>query len=219
MVYVTFGKPHQQHGDYKEYRELYEPDYSDPNLDRNNLYSRFTTACRDGLAMKRGEQVETFTPDQAPQKVRISELNKNTKLRDAFRILNGVPLVSDRLRAIIERFDQGVHQFFPVDVTLPAGRKPLKGYHIIIVTTKKATIRPELSYISVNNGRLGDIAWTSYSFRSKGSKVVFSPDCRKGAHMWREDKMRGELFFSDELEAAMREEGVKFYEYWQGEIA
>ena len=197
IIEITHGRPYQQDGSYTEFKKRY--------TDINERV-RFSNLWRDG------EGLSQLTAEQVPKKIKITGLRKTAKLPDAFRVLNGLPLVSDPLRNIIEQLDPKLHQFFPVEVALPAGREPDTGYNVFIVTTKKRTIMPELSDVS------GPSRWGSYNLQSPGSNVSFSPECREGAHIWREERFRGQLFMSDELEAAMRSEELNYLKYWSGII-
>ena len=198
IIEITYNRPFQQDGSYDDY--LKRP------TDLDELVN-LTRAWKDG------EDIGSLTSDQIPKSIKIKGIKKTTKLPDAFRVLNALPLVSDALRDVIERMDPGIHQFFPVDLTLPAGRKPETGFNVIIVTTKKKTILSELSEVS------GPRYGTAYTLKSPGSKVVFSPRCLEGSNIWREVGYRGRLFISNELESVIRSEKLKFLKYWPGEIS
>ena len=197
IIKITYNRPFQQDGSYEEYQNTH------PDL---NQRVKFISAWRDG------EDIGKLTSKQVPKNIKITGLRKAATLPDAFRVINGLPLVSDSLRNLIEQMDPGIHQFFPVELTLPAGRKLKTGFNVIIVTTKKKTILPEIS--DVSGPRYG----SAYSLKSPGSKVVFSPSCLVGAHMWREIGYRGRLFISNELESAIRSKGLKFMKCWSGEV-
>jgi len=119
--------------------------------------------------------------------------------------------VSEPLRALIEKFDPGIHDFFPVDLTLPAGRKPETPYYVFIIRAQKDTFIPELS-------RHGGDKFNGKYYQIVGEEASFSSECRKGAHIWREKRLTGVILFSDELEAAMRSAGIRYYKYWCADI-
>lgn len=215
MVYVveiSLGRPHQEKGIDKEYELRHRPKgfiYDESN--RNDMYEKACHLWRDGnhIDMK-------LTHEDVPKKIKITGLPKTARLRDAFWVVNGLPLVSDPLRDLIERFDPGIHDFFPVELELPAGREPETGYSVLILRAQKDTFIPELSHHGGDryNGRMFQLITTS----PKKRKVSFTPACLKGAHIWREKRLSGEVFLSDELEAAMRLEGIRFYKTWRGDV-
>jgi len=84
-------------------------------------------------------------PNKLPKKLVLRKTVKN--LRDAFRSINGISLVSDSLRDVIETLDPGLHQFFPIQVEFPRGKVVEKKYNVIIVRETKKTIIPELSEV------------------------------------------------------------------------
>lgn len=192
VVQVTLQGPYQQLGTYKEFQERFER--------KERL--KYVHAWKYGY--------HQLHPEQVPEILRLKKSRKS--LRDAFRSLNGIGLVSDDLREVIEGFDPGGHQFFPIRVEFPRGKLPEKKYNVINITTQKKTIIPELS--AVDGPRYGQF----YSVIEHLKDVSFTPACREGTHMWREEGFDNEHFISDELEAAIREKGLKYLKYWPGKI-
>ncbi len=200
MVYIidiTWDRPFQQSGSFMAFEEK----YPDPKE-----LIKFVHVWRDG------KKTPKLTADQVPRKIALTGLRKTSKIPDAFRTRDGLPLVSDALRSLIEKMDPGFHQFFPVELSLPKGREPETGYNIIIVTESKTSIIPELSEVQLTE--YGD-----YRFNYGHPKIVFSPECRSGANIWREEKFDGRLFISDKLDNEIRSQGLKYYRRWKGEIA
>jgi len=198
IIDITWGRPFQQHGDFKEFRKKH------PDLDQIGNY---ISVWRDGVNAK------PLSDDQVPKRIEISELKKTSELPDSFRVREGLNIVSNELKSLIEEFDPGLHQFFPVEISLPAGREPETRYYIIIVTESKATIIPEMSKVS------GPRHGKNYSIPVSETKTVFSSECQTGANIWREEGFRGRLFISDEIDQEIKARHLKFYKRWKGEIA
>ncbi|WP_377191647.1 imm11 family protein [Ruegeria meonggei] len=49
---------------------------------------------------------------------------KPKKLPDIFSARNGVRIITDRVRQILEDFDPGVHQIIPIEAVYKDGSKP-----------------------------------------------------------------------------------------------
>lgn len=192
VVEVTLGGGYQQLGKYPEFEERVSREEHRISVD----------------AWKHGDH--QLKPEQVPKKLILFKPRKN--LRDAFRSLNGISVVSDAMREVIETLDPGLHQFFPIQVEFPRGKLPEKKYNVIIISTKKKTIIPELS--EVDGPRYGKF----YSVVEYRKDVSFAPVCRDGAHMWREEGFRNEHFISDELAAAIKAKELKYLKHWPGKI-
>ena len=128
------------------------------------------------------------------------------KLGAWLEVTNGLNLVADELRAIIERLEHRVHQFWPVDVVLPTGARPPHNYHALVIGQFRDSLLDEQSDLW-ESGRLkfaGDT--TAKAFK----RVVVSADRIRGAHLWRERRLaRPEICISNALRSAIAEAGLK----------
>ena len=119
---------------------------------------------------------------------------------------DGLNLVADELRAIIERLEPGVHQFWPVEVVLPTGARPPHDYHALVIGQFRDSLLDERSDLW-ESGRLrfaGDT--TAKAFK----RVVVSADRIGSAHLWRERRLaQPDICISDAFHSAIAEAGLK----------
>lgn len=126
--------------------------------------------------------------------------------------MNGIHAVSEELKAAIEALEPGVHEFWPIRLTLPGGDAWPVQYYTMRIGRFLDSFRPDAS----DEG----------SWRKRGIKVdryyVNIPDKKHfsglgmsqaeigGAHLWREKHLyRPKICMSDEMQAAMKAAGFK----------
>jgi hypothetical protein len=108
--------------------------------------------------------------------------------------------VSDRFKALVERFEPGVHQFFPM--TVKSGNKPLGTLYYFNICNRIDGMDHDACIPPI---RPGDR--TYHGLSQPGEKLVLSARKTAGVHIWR-DMRRGDAFISDAFAAAMVEEGL-----------
>ena len=147
-----------------------------------------------------GPVIAPFRPHAYTVKGRVP------KLGAWLEVTNGLNLVADELRAIIERLEPGVHQFWPLEVVLPKGARPPHDYHALVIGQFRDSLLDEQSDLW-ESGRLkfaGDT--TAKAFK----RVVVSIDRIGDAHLWRERRLtRPNICISNALRSAIAEAGLK----------
>lgn len=109
--------------------------------------------------------------------------------------------VDERLKAIIERLEPGVHEFFPFELMMPKGKRYPEQYYILRIrqyfdafsreqtaeeSFDESTSNPGLLFLNTSKRALNDLAV---------SRAVF-----EGAHLWRDRTFEEDLTcFSDQL--------------------
>ena len=127
------------------------------------------------------------------------------KLGAWLEVTNGLNLVANELRAIIERLEPGMHQFWPVEVVLPKGARPPHDYHALVIGQFRDSLLEERSDVRGSNARFARDT-TAKAFK----RVVVSADRIGDAHLWRERRLaRPEICISDTLRSAIAEAGLK----------
>lgn len=123
--------------------------------------------------------------------------------QDVNAFLRGTLLVSDRCRAIVERFEPGRHQFVPVSVERRNGKR-LDDMHILVIGVRLNGHNHDLCRPPLGTKRV-------YA-REKGGgwRVVFHPDRIKGRHLWHEIHRAG-TFISAELAQAFDDARLEGY--------
>jgi hypothetical protein len=202
-----------------EQRRLY--DHGDKPADHGAPeYSSYVTGkfiCERGApANPAGYSFSPVEPLEAPKSFLTQKTHQ--KLGSLIKLNNRILAVDAALKAIIERLEPGVHQFFPMDVIMPRGRVYPRQYYTIVIGQYLDSFSPENS----KKGSWNDYAPEfpdvySYESSSKGisglalSKAVFC-----GAHLWRERRFTGLLTcFSDELQGEIAKAGLRIPRHYR----
>ena len=118
-----------------------------------------------------------------------------------FGHLHGSPLVTERLKALIERFEPGVHQFWPMPVEDEAGERAAMRYWLTVCNRidafdKERSVPPVTGLLYIGFGR-------------EGSRPVLRSEVIGNCHLWRDVYCnRPYPFVSDVLADAMIAEAM-----------
>ena len=106
---------------------------------------------------------------------------------------------------MIEHFDPGIHQFFPIAITSKKKLFEDATHYLFNVCTVKDTINTERSgfKFGINNGKR-----FVYNLIDQQTKRVLQNNDVPG-HVWREDLYTSEVYISDDVFHAAAEAGVK----------
>lgn len=151
-----------------------------------------------------------FSPLEEHEPPRFFQtLRKHTDLCSIIKLNCLIPAVDDDLKAIIEHLEPGVHQFYPLEIRLPAKKVYPKNYYTLVVgtfldsfafdqTKPGSAHSPSPGRFNLNTTKK---AMAGAAFR----KVGFA-----GHHLWRERTFwHNVLCFSEELHDAIVEAGIK----------
>ena len=126
----------------------------------------------------------------------------------------GILAVEHQLKKIIDRLDPGMHQFFPIDISMPKGAIFPAEYYILVVGRYFYSFLPD-------NSKEG--SFTSgggyYGFRDKKDSISglsFSRDVLGKSHLWRERRFSSKLTcLSDELESEIIKAGLSLPKHFK----
>ena len=145
---------------------------------------------------------------------RPKELGSLLKLR------GGVRAVDEDLKNIIERLEPSVHQFWPLQIVMPNGDGHPNRYYGMMVLRHLDSFMPEQSDPDCWRG--GEIApginsYTVYgSSREDHAGLAMASSVFGSSHLWRERAlMNPTLFFSDELQAAIKSAGLRIPKHFK----
>ena len=124
--------------------------------------------------------------------------------------MNGIHVVSERAKDVIERFDPDLHQFFPLRLCTKRGVEIEGPWFAMNVTVRQDSIDLEKSRVQKSTRRPDKL--NSFWVNSTTKDVLvdtskLSPEI----HFWREARFQGSLLGSDAFAAALKEAGVKFF--------
>lgn len=163
--------------------------------------------------------VEPLAPHEFPTEV---ALDKNYSTLGAWlELKRAIIAVDERLKALIEVLEPGVHRFWPLRLVKPNGQDFPTRYYGIVIDRFLESFLPEATKPEVFEGGKefydggGNLRKSDYRVRGIGSKakynaMVFSTAKIDGAHLWRERRLSDpKIFISDELKAAIDANGLK----------
>jgi hypothetical protein len=155
-----------------------------------------------------------LAPHEIPSEVVTTEIHK--LLGSLVTVGNSLLAVDEALKDIIERLEPGVHQFWPIKITNRKGQDYPKQFFGMIILRYLDSFRPaesdEGSWFDRGGGRSYSILGGSKGYAGAAmSKAIIG-----GAHLWREKKLADlEIFFSDELQAAIQKAGLRIPKHFK----
>lgn len=156
-------------------------------------------------------------PGEAPEQVLFSK--KAEKPPDIFSARNGVRIITDRVRQILEDFDPGVHQIIPIEAVYKDGSKPDAPYFIMNVTMHLDAVNEELSSVRMEKQFSGVISRDRMVMEPMTSHdLVLKKEAIQGHHLWRQNRyLYLPLFMSNEMHAEFKAQKIKGYKFWRAE--
>lgn len=162
-----------------------------------------------------GVEPDPYTPpltavegNEAPQWFSAEESHRT--LGDIVEFVDRIKGVSKRMRNIIERFEPGVHQFFPIEIRLPNGSIFHEPYYTLVIRNHRDSViaKPEM-LDPVFQGQQNISPGTYIGQLSSFRKLQSKREAIEGAHLWNE-RLFGQklLCFSDQLMKAMKSESL-----------
>ncbi|PID36785.1 MAG: hypothetical protein CR993_03295 [Rhodobacterales bacterium] len=109
-------------------------------------------------------------------------------------------LVCQTFKDIVEEFEPGVHQFFPMEYYDSKGEKKIGEGYWMIICQRLDTLHDTLCIPPRNERGFIDDFNEEYADRDKSlDRVVFSKEKAAGYHMWHDKFYPGANLFSNEL--------------------
>jgi hypothetical protein len=146
--------------------------------------------------------------------LRVNPHNVPTKMQWRSRVSptdydtpGGFPCVSPRMKEIIERFEPGVHQFFPLKVVNRAGEEIAQRWLWVVCNRIDSVDREHTNWFFLHGSR-----WTP-SYLQNGEviavenpKLTFSKSKSEGYHFWRDKHLMSSygIFCSDDAAQALQ---------------
>ena len=112
---------------------------------------------------------------------------------------SGLLALDDELKAIIERLEPGMHQFFPIKIIMPGGVVFPNSYYVLIVGQYFSSFSREENHQPTKNR-------SDYQF----AKAIFGE-----GHLWRDRLVPAINCFSDELMAEIDKAGLRLPKHYK----
>ena len=126
---------------------------------------------------------------------------------DMFTTTNGLPIVSQPAKDIIDGLDPGLHQFFPLEIKTKRGLDIEGPWFAMNVTAKQDSIVLGRSTTRQNPNFPETLNYVSY----EAKWVTVDPSKQTGIHLWREQRFNMSLLGSDTLVDALKASDLKFF--------
>jgi hypothetical protein len=144
-------------------------------------------------------------PDEfAVERTRVKSFGSLVKLT------NRLLAVDASLMAIIEGLEPGVHQFWPIKITMPTGETYPKQYYVLRICRFLDSFVPQESDVQAYD----ESEWGDYRVSIPNKKnftgLAMSEAAIGGSHLWRERLLLyPDVLFSDALHSEIKKAGLK----------
>ena len=158
-----------------------------------------------------------ITPIKAHEPPKWYETVKTySSLGSLIELPNQILAVDDALKSIIERLEPEVHQFFPIQITMPKGAVYPKRYFVMAIGRYFDSFSKEKSKVGCWKDRGNGYYSALYNLKEHLTGLAFSKTVFGNAHLWRERHMsEPEILFSDELQAEITKAGLRLPKHYQ----
>ncbi len=134
-------------------------------------------------------------------------LTSDHKTLPDFVAISGRLGLSPEARALVEEFEPGAHQFFPVEIVRARGRKPIHRLDGRVLDVPYFVFIPQIwldaVWVERSDVRTSPTRWgleSVYPALGRGGKIVLRRELTEGRHVWRGGfHLPGRTFFSDAL--------------------
>ena len=154
-----------------------------------------------------------FLPVEPYELPEFYKAEKSTNSLGSLIALNyGILAVDEKLKAIIERLEPNVHQFFPIEIRMPKGKTYPVQYYILLIGQYIDSFSPKKSKEGSYKSYPDHPGYYSLVRRppSAMSGLAMSKEVFGDAHFWRERGLNGMLTcFSDELKTQAKKDGLR----------
>lgn len=162
-----------------------------------------------------GPVLEQVLRDLVPQPMYLDPGPKK-KLPDIFRA-GGGHIVGERMRAVIERIEPDVHQFWPLTIERLRGGPVHQPYYLFLPGNRLDAIYVRPGSANILHEPDSDIGYR-YSIPSVSvSNPIFCRSRIKRAHIWATDKIGSEYYCSNEMFQALRKARVSNFNTWESD--
>lgn len=167
---------------------------------RSEVTARIVDGWRSGARKLEAEQMPRVLIAEKPRK----------SWPDMFMTKNGLIVIRDAVKSIVEAYDPQIHQFFPLKLETKRGLDIEGPWFAMNVTEQFETIVIKDSIVN-GVGGMTELNSISYSYRN----VTVNPACQPDVHLWRERTFFNSMFASDELIGAVKAAELKIFPYFK----
>jgi uncharacterized protein DUF1629 len=181
------------------------------SAEQRAAYDNWDVAYRGDVSRKFAEEGRgLLEPHELPSEFRMREARKS--LASLLLLTNGFLAVDAMLKEIIETLEPGVHQFWPLRITLPKGQEFPGPHYGMVIRRFIDSFVPEQSNVRGSE----DFFRANGPYKKDYGNLTVSKSVVAGAHLWRERRLRmPNVFLSDELQAEITRRGLRIFKHHQ----
>jgi hypothetical protein len=162
-------------------------------------------------ARKFTEDMEPLEPHERPSEFRLMERPKS--LGSLIKLNDRLLAVDATLQEIIETLEPGVHQFWPLRITLRKGQEYPVAYYGMIIRRFIDSFAPKQSDVRQEGG---SAFFVNGPYKKDYGNLTVSKSVVAGAHLWHERRLlTPDVFFSDDLQAEITRRGLRIPKHHQ----
>lgn len=133
-------------------------------------------------------------------------------LRDEFRSINGMRIVSPAFRDMLEAIEPGTHQFVPLQIIFAAKSETR---YILNVHVSQDTIIDARSDVSKHPDAENIMYFNSMTWGKAPVRVTINAASRGRHNLWRERRYPGSLLVSDRLQAEITRRRLRVFQMFK----
>lgn len=169
---------------------------------RGDVYRKFTEEGR-GL----------LEPHERPSEFRMRDARKS--LASLILLTGSLLAVDAALKETIETLEPGVHQFWPIRITLPKGQEFPGSYYGMVIAPFIDSFVPEQSNAN-QTSKESESFFANGPTKKDYGNLTISKRVVGGTHLWRERRLRiPSVFLSDDLQAEITRRGLRIPRHHQ----
>lgn len=139
-----------------------------------------------------------------------------SELGSIIELTNRIVAIDSAMKALIERIEPEIHQFFPIRIIMPRDVAFPKNYYVLVVGRYNDSFSPENCTTGSwrENGGAGFYAIDKSATGVRG--LAFSKAAYGNSHLWRDRSIgKGLTFLSDELNSAIDNAGLRIPKHYR----
>ena len=162
-----------------------------------------------------------FSNDEGPvdpaMQPRVFQMERgSTNLGSWLEVTNRLLMVDEALRTIIERFEPGVHQFWPMEVRGPDGEPLDRQFHALVIRQSRDSLIDEQSDLQRLDQDM-DERQPRFAKNTDAAglrRVTLRGAAIEGVHLWREHRLATpNILVSDALRTAIKEAKLRVFRH------
>ena len=189
--------------------------YFDEELsaEQRAAFNNWDVSFRERVSRKFTQNLGPLEPHERPSEFRLGETRKS--IGSLILLPNRLLAVDATLKEIIEGLEPGVHQFWPMKISMPKGKEyPVAYFGMIICRFIDSFIPDQSTGYLAHEG--ADTYGANSPLKKDYSGLTVSRQVTAGAHLWRERRLLSpNIFLSNELQAELIRQGLRIFKNHQ----